>query len=275
MITSTSNAKVKRLVNLKKKKKLRDEEGVFLVEGIRMFREVPKDRLVEVYASEEFWNRERKAVEQVLAGTKVQPEILADFVFEYVSDTKTPQGILCLVRQKQYSITEIVKEKGGELPLLLVLDQIQDPGNLGTIVRTAEGAGVTGIVMSQDCVDMYNPKVVRSTMGAAYRVPFCYVDDLVECMLRFMASPVDFTGPMNMGNPGEFTIRELAEKVVALTGSRSIISCEPLPGDDPKQRRPDISLARKMLGWEPVVPLEEGLKKTIAYFEDQLRQGLA
>ena len=180
MITSTSNAKVKRLVNLKKKKKLRDEEGVFLVEGIRMFREVPKDRLVEVYASEEFWHRERKAVEQVLAGTKVQPEILADFVFEYVSDTKTPQGILCLVRQKQYSITEIVKEKGGELPLLLVLDQIQDPGNLGTIVRTAEGAGVTGIVMSQDCVDMYNPKVVRSTMGAAYRVPFCYVDDLAE-----------------------------------------------------------------------------------------------
>ena len=153
MITSTSNAKVKRLVNLKKKKKFRDEEGVFLVEGIRMFREVPKDRLVEVYASEEFWHRERKAVEQVLAGTKVQPEILADFVFEYVSDTKTPQGILCLVRQKQYSITEIVKEKGGELPLLLVLDQIQDPGNLGTIVRTAEGAGVTGIVMSQDCVD--------------------------------------------------------------------------------------------------------------------------
>lgn len=152
MITSTSNAKVKRLVNLKKKKKLRDEEGVFLVEGIRMFREVPKDHLVEVYASEEFWNRERKAVEQVLAGTKVQPEILADFVFEYVSDTKTPQGILCL----------------------------QDPGNLGTIVRTAEGAGVTGIVMSQDCVDMYNPKVVRSTMGAAYRVPFCYVDDLAE-----------------------------------------------------------------------------------------------
>lgn len=104
---------------------------------------------------------------------------------------------------------------------------------------------------------------------------FCYVDDLVECMLRFMASSDDFTGPMNMGNPGEFTIRELAEKVVALTGSGSVISYEPLPGDDPKQRRPDISLARKMLGWEPVVPLEEGLKKTVAYFEGQLRQGLA
>ena len=90
MITSTSNAKVKRLVNLKKKKKLRDEEGVFLVEGIRMFREVPKDRLVEVYASEEFWNRERKAVEQVLAGTKVQPEILADFFLN-----------MCLTRRRR------------------------------------------------------------------------------------------------------------------------------------------------------------------------------
>lgn len=184
MITSTSNARVKRLVNLRKKKKLRDEEGVFIVEGIRMFREVPKDRLVEVYASEDFWNRERKVVEQVLDGTGVQPEILADFVFEYVSDTKTPQGILCLVRQKQYSISEIMKERDGEAPLLIVLDQIQDPGNLGTIVRTAEGAGVTGIVLSQDCVDMYNPKVVRSTMGAAYRVPFCYVENLEQEVKR-------------------------------------------------------------------------------------------
>ena len=180
MITSTSNAKVKRLVNMRKKKKLRDEEGVFLVEGIRMFREVPKERVVEVYASEDFWNRERKVVEQVLDGTGVQPEILADFVFEYVSDTKTPQGILCLVRQEQYSVSEIMKERDGEAPLLLVLDQIQDPGNLGTIVRTAEGAGVTGIILSRDCVDMYNPKVVRSTMGAAYRVPFCYVENLEQ-----------------------------------------------------------------------------------------------
>ena len=143
-----------------------------------MFREVPKDRLVEVCASEEFWNRERKAVEQVLAGTKVQPGDSGRFCFLNMCLTRRRlQGILLPgASGKQYSITEIVKEKGGELPLLLVLDQIQDPGNLGTIVRTAEGAGVTGIVMSQDCVDMYNPKVVRSAMGATYRVPFCYVD---------------------------------------------------------------------------------------------------
>ena len=102
---------------------------------------------------------------------------------------------------------------------------------------------------------------------------FCYVDDLIECMVRFMASPADFTGPMNMGNPGEFTIRELAEKVIAITGSKSVIEHRPLPADDPTQRRPDITLAKEKLGWQPTVPLDEGLKKTIAYFDDMLRTG--
>ncbi|QCC84920.1 SDR family oxidoreductase [Desulfovibrio desulfuricans] len=104
---------------------------------------------------------------------------------------------------------------------------------------------------------------------------FCYVDDLVEGMIRFMASPIDFIGPMNMGNPGEFTIRELAEKVVEMTGSKSVITYEPLPGDDPKQRKPDITLAREKLGWEPKVALAEGLAKTIAYFDTQLKNGMA
>ncbi len=96
---------------------------------------------------------------------------------------------------------------------------------------------------------------------------FCYVDDLVELMVRFMASAPDFTGPMNMGNPGEFTIKELAETVVEMTGSSSKIIYTPLPADDPKQRRPDISLAKKHLDWEPATPLREGLVKTIEYFK--------
>ena len=99
---------------------------------------------------------------------------------------------------------------------------------------------------------------------------FCYVDDLIECMVRFMASPDDFTGPMNMGNPGEFTILELAQHVVELTGSKSKIVFKPLPGDDPKQRKPDISVAKEKLGWEPTVKLREGLVSTIAYFRDLL-----
>ena len=103
---------------------------------------------------------------------------------------------------------------------------------------------------------------------------FCYVTDLVDCMVRFMASREEFTGPMNMGNPGEFTIRELAEKVVDLTGSASPIVHEPLPADDPRLRRPDITLARTELGWEPTTPLAEGLEKTIAYFDGLLKEGL-
>ncbi len=99
---------------------------------------------------------------------------------------------------------------------------------------------------------------------------FCYVDDLVDGMLALMAAGDDFTGPVNLGNPVEFTIGELAEKVVAMTGSKSEIIFEPLPEDDPMQRQPDISLARRELGWEPKVPLEEGLVKTVAYFRDLL-----
>ncbi len=100
---------------------------------------------------------------------------------------------------------------------------------------------------------------------------FQYVDDLVEGMLKMMATGNDFIGPVNIGNPGEFTILELAEKVIDMTGSRSKIVYKPLPSDDPMQRKPDISLAKEKLGWEPKVPLEEGLKKTIAYFEELIR----
>ncbi len=99
---------------------------------------------------------------------------------------------------------------------------------------------------------------------------FCYIDDLIELMVRFMGSPVEFMGPMNMGNPGEFTIGDLAAQVVEMVNSKSKIINVPLPEDDPKQRRPDITLAKEKLGWEPKVPLHEGLKKTIAYFENFL-----
>ena len=100
---------------------------------------------------------------------------------------------------------------------------------------------------------------------------FCYVDDLVEGMIRFMAAPDEITGPLNLGNPAEFTIQRLAEQVVELTGSPSTIVHKPLPADDPKQRRPDISRTTEQLGWEPSVPLREGLKKTIEYFDAMLR----
>ena len=101
---------------------------------------------------------------------------------------------------------------------------------------------------------------------------FCYVDDLVEAMIRMMATAPSVTGPINIGNPGEFTIRELAELVVELTGSRSKLVLRKLPADDPKQRRPDISRAEAELGWRPTVPLREGLERTIRYFDELLRR---
>jgi UDP-glucuronate decarboxylase len=102
---------------------------------------------------------------------------------------------------------------------------------------------------------------------------FCYVDDLIEGFIRLMAAPSGTTGPINLGNPGEFTIRELAEKVIQLTNSSSKIVRKPAPQDDPKQRQPDIRLARKVLRWKPTVPLEDGLRRTIAYFDELLTSG--
>jgi UDP-glucuronate decarboxylase len=101
---------------------------------------------------------------------------------------------------------------------------------------------------------------------------FCYVDDLIEGFVRLMATGPEFTGPVNIGNPHEFTMIELAQKVIALTGSKSKLVHLPLPQDDPKQRRPDISLAKEKLGWTPTIELDEGLTKTISYFDDLLKK---
>ncbi|MBW2421219.1 MAG: SDR family oxidoreductase [Deltaproteobacteria bacterium] len=102
---------------------------------------------------------------------------------------------------------------------------------------------------------------------------FCYCDDLIDGFVRMMDSPDEITGPVNLGNPGEFTMRQLADLVLEITGSRSEICFEPLPSDDPTRRRPDISLAQQTLGWEPKTPLRQGLEKTIAYFDDMLGRG--
>ncbi|SHJ94593.1 TrmH family RNA methyltransferase [Hespellia stercorisuis] len=175
MITSTGNAKVKELVQLQKKAKNRNKEGVFIVEGGRIFTEIPKELLVQVYVSESFYEKNR----EMLAQGAYPVEVLSDTVFDYAADTRTPQGILCVVRQLKYCLEDLI---AGEAPHILVLDNLQDPGNLGTIIRTAEGAGVTAIIMSRDCVDVYNPKVTRSTMGSLFRVPFVYVEDLPEAV---------------------------------------------------------------------------------------------
>ena len=221
MITSQSNPRVRNVVNLRKKAKERSAQDVFLVEGIRMFREIPKQLVKEVYVSEHFLAREENRLEneRALRAVGVPFEMVSDAVFEKMADTRTPQGVIAVVRQLHYSFEDLLG-KEASAPLLLVLENLQDPGNLGTILRSAEGAGVTGILLSSDCVDLYSPKVIRSTMGSAFRVPFLYTDDLhgqirqlKEKGVRLYAAHLkgtkqytqpDYTGPCGflIGNEG-------------------------------------------------------------------------
>ena len=175
MITAASNSRIKRLVQLNQKSKLRRTEDVFLAEGVKMFLEAPREQLQEVYVSESFL--EKCSCREHLE--EVGYEVVSDSVFSKISDTCTPQGVLCVLKQFHYNIEEMLRDKA---PLFLLLENIQDPGNLGTMLRTGEGAGVSVIIMSRDTVDLYNPKVIRSTMGSIYRVPFYYADDFAAAV---------------------------------------------------------------------------------------------
>jgi len=183
LITSASNQKIKNLISLIQKAKARREQDVFITEGIKMFLEADPDKIKEVYVSESFY-------EKGTAKEKIQQcnyEILSDELFKKVSDTQTPQGILCVMKQYHYKLEDMFQKAN---PLFLILEDIQDPGNLGTMVRTAEGAGVDGIIMTKGCVDIYNPKTIRSTMGSVYRMPFIYTEDLLQVMKQLQERDV-------------------------------------------------------------------------------------
>ena len=180
MITSTSNPQVKNLTMLVKKAKERKNQGVFLVEGTKMVMEAPTAWVKQVYVSETYEkNPEHAGDLSKLRQDGVGVETLSDSVFKSVSDTQTPQGILAVVTMPSYELEDLLK---GEKTHLLILESIQDPGNLGTMVRTGEGAGVTGVIMNKTTVDLFNPKTIRSTMGSIYRVPFYITEDLEETL---------------------------------------------------------------------------------------------
>lgn len=180
MITSTANAQMKHVVKLKKSASYRRKHHEFLVEGIRMVQEIPPQYLKRLYVTEAFLARHEK-----LFADKSY-ETVSEAVFKELSDTMTPQGVLAVADCLSHSFEQLLEEgsEGGYPPALLLLENLQDPGNLGTILRVAEGAGITGILLSKDTVDIYNPKVVRSTMGSIFRIPFCVVDNLFEAVER-------------------------------------------------------------------------------------------
>lgn len=175
MITSLQNRNVKEAAALSAKKKERDRQGLFVVEGKKMFGEAPAEWISRVYIAE---SAEAEILEQYRAKLSgLSYETVSDEVFAKMSDTVTPQGILCLVRQQHYNIEEMLENANKKRVLFILLEDIQDPGNLGTIFRTAEAAGADGVIMSERTTDIYNPKTIRSTMGAVYRVPFFYAEN--------------------------------------------------------------------------------------------------
>lgn len=174
MIESKNNQQIRNIMKLKKQAKERRKQKVFLVEGIRMFREAPKDKVDKAYVTEKFYEEH----EELFEGIRF--ELVSESVFKEMSDTVTPQGVLAIVKQPTWTLDQMLGQKGPHC--FIVLENIQDPGNLGTILRTGEGVGIDGVIMSKDTVDIYNPKVIRSTMGSIYRVPFVYVDDMADMM---------------------------------------------------------------------------------------------
>ena len=173
MITSTSNPQIRQIVQLNTKARARRREGLFAAEGIKLFHEAPQALREKVFVSESFLADADHR--QMVDGTPY--ETVSDSVFAHMSDTATPQGILTLLHMPHYGKEELLGSSGRPA-LIMVLEDLQDPGNMGTILRTGEGAGVTGVVLSKGCVDLFAPKTIRSTMGSVFRVPFYQTDDL-------------------------------------------------------------------------------------------------
>lgn len=184
MITSTSNVQIKEITALLKKSKERKEKKAFVIEGRKMFEEICQDksRVIKAYFSESY-------VKEQYTGKNLPDipyEVVADSVFDAMAETVTPQGVLAIVKMPDYSLEEMTENAG----TLILLENLRDPGNLGTIIRTAEAAGVSGVILSKESVDIYNPKVIRSTMGAVYRVPFLYVENFMELLQKLRQQDV-------------------------------------------------------------------------------------
>lgn len=198
MITSTSNAKIKQVIAYRTKAKERREAGVFVTEGPKLFEEAPAELILETYVSEDAKTKYPQLTDKL---EETGYETVSEEVFRKMSDTQTPQGILCVMKQPVYTLEEMlagrtvcksedVNTGPAKQPLLVLLENLQDPGNLGTILRTGEGAGITGVIMSSGTVDIFNPKVIRSTMGSIFRVPFLYVPSLADVMGKLQAQGI-------------------------------------------------------------------------------------
>ena len=180
-ISSLSNQHIKDINRLQTKNSARKKEKLFVTEGIKIYQEIPKEDIVNTYVSETFLKENKEKLRSSYI-------IVKDNIFKDISATVTPQGIVCIVRQKEYNLKTILKKDKRQT--FVLLESLQDPGNLGTIMRTAEGAGVSAVIMNKSTVDLFNPKVIRSTMGSIFRVPFLVYDDLKDAIKELQENGV-------------------------------------------------------------------------------------
>lgn len=220
---------MREIVKLQKSARERRKRKCFLAEGVKMVREAfGCGKLQAVYFSEKFWESQGEDWQDIIS--QVAWEVVSEAAFRKIADTVTPQGVLGVAEMPEYRLEELLHDSRHAY---LLLDDIRDPGNLGTILRTAEGAGMSGVIMSRETADLFNPKVVRATMGAVFRVPFCYEESLAECIGILRSADIsvygtmmdgsalydapDYTGPVGVviGNEANGISRDVAE---ALTG---------------------------------------------------------
>lgn len=189
-----TNAKIKEIKNLCSKAKARREMGLFVIEGPKLLLEAPEELIHEVYITEEL--RANPSVMEKVSALK-SVTIVTPQQLKRISDTETPQGVLAVLKQIPPSRYAggvnggISPSQEGVGLSAILLEDIQDPGNLGTIIRTAEAAGVGEVIMSRGCVDIYNPKVVRATMGSIYRVPFRFVEDIKDAIRELQSEKIE------------------------------------------------------------------------------------
>ena len=195
MITSLQNKNIKNEIKLIKKRRERRDRGLFILEGLRIFLATPLSLLKEIYISQSFFNSKEKLLKledrlnvkfndsfcedsikiELLDNHYIVVYFVADDIMDKMSDTDTPQGILTIAIKPKNELTTIIQK---ENPSIIIIEDMQDPGNLGTIIRTSEGAGISGIILSKNTVDLFSPKVIRATMGSIFRVPIYIAEDL-------------------------------------------------------------------------------------------------
>ncbi len=263
-ITSASGSTVKGLVLLRQKASKRRQSRSFLIEGERLVLDTPEEYLEKIYLTKSAWERIGETLRE--RGLEGRTVLFSEEAMAKAADTKAPQGVLAVARQPQYSLDALLQDCGYETPLFLLLEDIQDPGNLGTMFRSAEAAGVTGIIMSKGTADVFNPKVVRSTMSALFRMPFVYVPDLTQVMQQLQGYGVSLYAASLEGSV-PYTEADLRRAAGILIGNEGNGLTEPV------QRLADGRIRIPMAG--QIESLNAAISAGILMYEAARQRGFA